>query len=91
MSDKDKTTIRSKGSTVDDAVNEALLRLGARRDEVEITVIEEGKPGVLGVFGRKRAEVEVTRKTGGRSRGGRGRDRDRDGRDRGERGGRRER
>lgn len=93
MSDKEKTTIRSKGGTVDDAVNEALLRLGARRDEVEITVIEEGKPGVLGVFGRKRAEVEVTRKAGGRSRGGRSRDRDKD-RDRGgrrERGGRRDR
>lgn len=75
MSDMDKTTIRSKGSTIDDAINEALLRLGARRDEVEIKVIEEGKPGVLGVFGRKRAEVEVTRKTkGARTRGGRGRD-----------------
>jgi len=72
MSDKEKTTIRSKGASIDDAVNEALLRLGARRDEVEITVLEEGKPGVLGVFGRKRAEVEVTRKAGGRSRGGRG-------------------
>jgi len=35
----------SKGRTVDEAVSEALLRLGARRDEVQIEVLDEGKDG----------------------------------------------
>lgn len=77
MSDRDM--IRSEGRTVDEAISEALLHLGARKDEVEITVIEEGKSGLFGVLGRKAACVEVRRKERkrGRRRGGRGRGRGR--------------
>ncbi len=72
--------IESQGATVEEAVSEALLMLGARRDEVEIEVLEEGKAGLLGLFGKKAARVAVTRRRK-RSRGRRG------GRRRGRRGG----
>jgi len=76
---EDKNTIVSKGTTVEEAISEALLHLGARRDEVEVVVIEEGKSGLFGVFGRKAARVEVTKKPRRRRRrrGGRGRGRGR--------------
>ncbi len=74
---EDNNTIVSKGATVDEAISEALLHLGARRDEVEVVVIEEGKSGLFGLFGRKDARVEVTRsvRRRRRRRGGRGRGR----------------
>ncbi len=37
MTDK----IESKGKTVQEAVNEALLQMGARKDEVRVEVLEE--------------------------------------------------
>jgi len=54
--------IETQGKTVDEAVNEALLRLGARRDEVDVTVLDEPKGGFLGLLGGRPAKVEVTRK-----------------------------
>ncbi len=62
MSDK----IEAQGKTVDDAVNEALLRLGARRDEVDVTVLDKPKSGFLGLLGGRPAKVEVTRKRSSR-------------------------
>ncbi len=64
MNDK----IETQGKTVEEAINEALLRLGARRDEVDVTVLDEPKSGFLGFLGGKPARVEVSRK-GGRRRG----------------------
>ncbi|MFH1843008.1 MAG: RNA-binding cell elongation regulator Jag/EloR [bacterium] len=61
--------IESQGKTVEEAVSEALLKMGARRDEVEVVVLEEGKPGFLGLFGTKMAKVEVRRKERSRERG----------------------
>ena len=58
MNDK----IEIQGKTVEEAVNEALLRLGARRDEVDVTVLDEPKSGFLGFLGGKPARVEVSRK-----------------------------
>jgi spoIIIJ-associated protein len=49
----------SSGKTVDDAVNRALSELGLRRDQVSITVLTEGRPGILGV-GSQPARVRVT-------------------------------
>ncbi|MBU1674872.1 Jag N-terminal domain-containing protein, partial [bacterium] len=78
MQERNETEqIESRAATVEEAISEALLRLGARRDEVEITVVEEGRAGVLGVFGRRQARVLATRKKkqtrgkrGGRRRSG---------------------
>ena len=51
----------ASGKTVEDALNAALRKVGARREEVEFTVLDEGKRG--GLFGRgaKDALVRVTR------------------------------
>ncbi len=61
-------SIESTGRTVEEAISEALLQLGARRDEVEVEIIDEGKSGFLGVFGGKPARVLVRRKPRGRGR-----------------------
>jgi spoIIIJ-associated protein len=92
-------TIESKGRSVEEAISEALLRTGWRRDEVDVTVLEQPKSGFLGIFGGKQAKVKVERKGGGERRGRRedarldaprsdGRDSRSGGRDRGQRGGR---
>lgn len=89
--------MESTGKTVDEAIREALLRMGLRREEVDVTVIQEARSGILGV-GRRQAVVKVTKKSRGRSdrtdrtdrgdrneRGDRGRRDDRGGRRSGER------
>ena len=53
----------ASGKTVEDALNRALAILGARRDEVEFTVLDEGAKG--GLFKRGRdAIVRVDRIAG---------------------------
>lgn len=52
-------SVRMKGKTVEEAIESALTVLGAKRDDVDINIISEGKGGVLGVFGGEEAEVEV--------------------------------
>ena len=54
--------ITKSGKTVDDALQEALKELHASRDEVEVTVIDEGTKGFLGVFGAKDAVIQVVKK-----------------------------
>ncbi len=51
----------ASGKTVEDALNRALAQLGAKREDVEFTVLDEGKKG--GLFGRgaKDATVRVER------------------------------
>ncbi|MDF2947399.1 MAG: protein jag [Bacillales bacterium] len=47
------------GPTVDEAVQDALTQLNVTRDKVDIRVIDEGKKGLLGLFGSKPAVVFV--------------------------------
>jgi len=47
----------ASGKTVEDARNKALAKLGARLDEVELTVLDEGKKG--GLFGRGAQDAVV--------------------------------
>jgi len=54
--------ITKSGKTVDDALHEALKELNASKDEVEVTVIDEGIKGFLGMFGAKDAVIQVVRK-----------------------------
>ena len=54
--------ITKSGKTVDDALHEALKELNASKDEVEVTVIDEGIKGFLGMFGAKDAVLQVVRK-----------------------------
>lgn len=71
MTDK----IEIQGKTVNEAVSEALLRMGARRDEVNVKILEEPKAGFLGFLGGRQARVLVERRLstgrGGRDRKGR--------------------
>ncbi|MFA4858127.1 MAG: RNA-binding cell elongation regulator Jag/EloR [Candidatus Margulisiibacteriota bacterium] len=55
-------TIRMKGKNVEAAVRAATEVLGLASDQVVVRVINEGKGGVLGVFGGEDAEVEVVEK-----------------------------
>ncbi len=61
--------IETRGKTVKEAVSEALLQMGARRDEVEVTVLEEPKSGFLGILGNRQAKVLVEKKARRRGRG----------------------
>ncbi|HEY8838556.1 MAG TPA: Jag N-terminal domain-containing protein, partial [Dehalococcoidia bacterium] len=51
--------IEATGKSVDEAVNRALADFDLRRDQVDITVVSEGRPGILGV-GAQPARVLVT-------------------------------
>ncbi len=51
--------IRKSGKSIEEAVAAALGELGASKEEVSITVIDEGSKGFLGVFGGKEAVVLV--------------------------------
>jgi spoIIIJ-associated protein len=48
-------SVEASGKTVDEAVEKALAKLGAGRDEVEVEVLSEGK----GMLGRGQAKVRV--------------------------------
>ncbi|HXT01986.1 MAG TPA: RNA-binding cell elongation regulator Jag/EloR [Elusimicrobiota bacterium] len=56
--------IEIEGRTVAEAVETALKQSGLRRDQVEVTVIEEGAAGILG-FGAKPARVRLSEKRWG--------------------------
>jgi predicted RNA-binding protein Jag len=60
----------ASGKTVEDALNRALVKLGARREEVEFVVLDEGKRG--GLFGRggRDAVVRVERTAEAQARAG---------------------
>ena len=51
--------IKIKAKTVDDAVEEALSKLGVNRENARIKVIDEGSKGIFGLIGAKDAVVEV--------------------------------
>ncbi|SDM06281.1 RNA-binding cell elongation regulator Jag/EloR [Halarsenatibacter silvermanii] len=50
----------SKAETVDEAVEKALAELGIGRTEAEIEILDEGSSGLLGIIGKRDAEVKVT-------------------------------
>lgn len=52
-------SVESHGRTVEEAIAQALRRLGRRRDEVDIQVLSEGSRGVFGI-GAEHARVRVT-------------------------------
>jgi spoIIIJ-associated protein len=54
--------IIEQGKTVDEAVEKALERLDAKRDDVECKVIQSGKKGILGFIGARSAIVKVSLK-----------------------------
>lgn len=55
-------SIEVAARTVDEAVTEALEKLQVQRDEVEVTVLDEGSKGFLGLLGSKMARVVVSKR-----------------------------
>lgn len=53
--------VEKVGRTIDSAITDALIELGATTDQVEIQVIEKGSKGIFGL-GAKDAKVRVTLK-----------------------------
>lgn len=52
-------SVECLGASVEAAIEEALVQLGADRDDVEVEVLQEGAQGFLGIGGRE-AKVRVT-------------------------------
>ncbi|GCE48283.1 spoIIIJ-associated protein [Thermosporothrix hazakensis] len=52
-------SIEASGKSIDEAIHQALLRLGKRRDEVDITVLQEPVRGTFGI-GSKEARIRAT-------------------------------
>ena len=48
-----------KGKSVDEAIENGLLDLNLKKEDVHIHVIEKGQSGIFGFF-EKEAEVEIT-------------------------------
>ena len=54
-----KKEIEVEAKTTQEAIAIALKKLNAKRDEVEIKILEEGTKGLFGMEGLKRAKVKV--------------------------------
>jgi spoIIIJ-associated protein len=51
--------VTATAATVDEAVQLALQQLGVSRDRAEITVLDEGRKGLFGIFGSRPAVVKA--------------------------------
>ncbi|KIL49200.1 RNA-binding cell elongation regulator Jag/EloR [Jeotgalibacillus soli] len=56
------TEITTTGATVEEAVAEALVQLNIQKERAEVTVIDPGKKGFLGLFGSRQAIVKVIKR-----------------------------
>ncbi|WP_080843615.1 RNA-binding cell elongation regulator Jag/EloR [Cytobacillus gottheilii] len=54
--------ITATGQTVTEAVNSALAQLNTTKDRIDITIIDEGKKGIFGIFGSRPAVVKAVMK-----------------------------
>ncbi|WP_442597271.1 RNA-binding cell elongation regulator Jag/EloR [Neobacillus sp. D3-1R] len=52
--------VTATGQNVEDAVESALAQLKTTKDRTEISIIDEGKKGIFGIFGSRPAVVKVT-------------------------------
>ena len=57
------TELEAEGKTIEEAIEEGLRKLGCRRDEVEIKILNEGATGLFGLMGNKPAVVRITSKS----------------------------
>ncbi len=55
-------SLEISGKTVEEAIKRALQQLGVSREEVEVTVLKEGRAGIMGI-GAEDAVVSVSLKT----------------------------
>lgn len=52
--------VTATGQTVEEAVESALAQLKTSKDRTDISIIDEGKKGLFGIFGSRPAVVKVT-------------------------------
>jgi spoIIIJ-associated protein len=52
--------VTATGQTVEEAVAQALAQLNTTKDRTEVSIIDEGKKGIFGIFGSRPAIVKVT-------------------------------
>ncbi|MBC3888472.1 KH domain-containing protein [Acetobacterium paludosum] len=53
-------TVTGTGKTVEEAINDGLLQLGVTKDQVETNILQVPDSGLMKIFGKKEAIVEVT-------------------------------
>jgi len=54
--------VTATGITVEEAVKSALAQLQTTEDRTEITIVDEGKKGIFGIFGTRPAIVKAVKK-----------------------------
>ncbi|MED3551829.1 RNA-binding cell elongation regulator Jag/EloR [Cytobacillus praedii] len=54
--------VTATGTTVEEAVKSALAQLQTTQERVEITIVDEGKKGIFGIFGARPAIVKAVLK-----------------------------
>ena len=54
--------VTATGQTVEEAVAQALAQLQTTEDRADVSIIDEGKKGIFGIFGSRPAVVKVTLK-----------------------------
>ena len=54
--------IEISAKTVDDAITQALIKLGVTSDKIEYEVIEKGSSGLFGIIGSRQAIIKVRKK-----------------------------
>ncbi|MBF7096080.1 RNA-binding cell elongation regulator Jag/EloR [Alkalibacter mobilis] len=52
-------SVVTEGNSIEEAIDKALLELKATRNQVETKVLEIPSRGIMGIFGAKKAKVEV--------------------------------
>lgn len=52
--------VTATGQTVEEAVESALAQLQTTKDRTDVSIIDEGKKGIFGIFGSRPAVVKVT-------------------------------
>jgi spoIIIJ-associated protein len=52
--------VTATGQTVEEAVESALAQLQTTKDRADVSIIDEGKKGIFGIFGSRPAVVKVT-------------------------------
>src|SRR5436309_15901151 len=50
--------VETEGDTIDEAIENALKKLGAKRDKITVDVLSEGRKGILG-FGAQKARIRA--------------------------------
>jgi len=57
-------TVETTGKTIEQALEKALRELGARKEDVDIKLVEETHGGLRGIFGGKLVRIRVTLREG---------------------------